>query len=142
MLYEVITLLNSSDKRLACWFIFGAALCFLLFRLLALGFIWFVRRLPPPQNPRMRLALANIKRPGAPAASIIFSLGLGLTALVMIALVQANLNDMVSDTIPEEAPAFFFLDIQPQQVEPFEATLVEFSDVRVERSPTLSYNFV
>ncbi|WP_303722966.1 ABC transporter permease [Malonomonas rubra] len=137
LLLALLALLNSSDKRLACWFIFGAALCFLLFRLLALGFIWFVRRLPPPQNPRMRLALANIKRPGAPAASIIFSLGLGLTALVMIALVQANLNDMVSDTIPEEAPAFFFLDIQPQQVEPFEATLVEFSDVRVERSPTL-----
>lgn len=137
LLLAAVALFSSSDKRLACWFILGAGICFLLFRLLATAVIRFAIRLPRPQNPRLRLALANIKRPGAPAVSIIFSLGLGLTALVMIALVQANLNDMVSDSIPAEAPAFFFLDIQPDQVAPFEKTLATFPELKIDRSPTL-----
>lgn len=137
LLLAAVAIFSSSDRRLAGWFILGAGLCFLLFRLLAAVVIRLVKRLPLPRNPRVRLALANIKRPGAPAVSIIFSLGLGLTALVMIALVQANLNDMVSENVPAEAPAFFFLDIQPDQVAPFEEILAGFSGVRIDRSPTL-----
>jgi putative ABC transport system permease protein len=137
VLLAALALFGSSDKRLAGWFILGAILCFLLFRLLATLVIRSVHRLPRPASPQLRLALANIRRPGAPAVGVIFSLGLGLTALVMIALVQVNLNDMVSDTIPAEAPAFFFLDIQSQQVASFEQQLQAFPAVRVERSPTL-----
>lgn len=137
LLLALVALLSSSDQRLACWFILGAALCFVLFRLLAAAVIRLTERFPRPSNPRLRLALANIKRPGAPAISIIFSLGLGMTALVMIALVQTNLNDMVSKTIPAEAPAYFFLDIQPDQVAPLEKTLANFAGLRVDRSPTL-----
>jgi len=137
VLLAALALFGSSDKRLAGWFILGAILCFLLFRLLATLVIRTVHRLPRPASPQLRLALANIRRPGAPAIGVIFSLGLGLTALVMIALVQVNLNDMVSDTIPAEAPAFFFLDIQTPQVANFEQQLQAFPAVRVERSPTL-----
>jgi putative ABC transport system permease protein len=137
LLLALVALLSSSDRRLAFWFIVGAGLCFLLFRVLAAVIIRLVRHLPRPNSPSLRLALANINRPGTPAVSVIFSLGLGLTALVMIALVQANLNDMVNETIPAEAPAFFFLDIQPDQVAPFEQSLAEFPRVTLERSPTL-----
>ena len=137
LLLALVAIFSSSDKRLACWFILGSALCFLLFRLLSALVIRLAKQLPRPGDPRLRLAIANIKRPGAPAVSIIFSLGLGLTALVMIALVQTNLNDMVSDTIPAEAPSYFFLDIQPDQVAPFEARLAEFPGLRIDRSPTL-----
>lgn len=137
VLLALVILGSSSDKQLASWFIVGAALCFFVFRLLASGVIAAVRRLPKVANPLLRLALANIRRPGAPAVSIIFSLGLGLTALVMIALVQANLGDMVAETIPAEAPAFFFLDIQPQQVEPFEQALAGIKGLKIDRSPTL-----
>ncbi|SHJ39595.1 putative ABC transport system permease protein [Malonomonas rubra DSM 5091] len=133
----LVALFSSSDKQLAGWFILGAAICFLLFRVLATLVIRLVAKLPQPGNPRVRLALANIKRPGAPAVSIIFSLGLGLTALVMIALVQANLNDMVRDNIPADAPDFFLLDIQPQQVAAMEGKIAEFPGARLERSPTL-----
>lgn len=137
LLLAAVALFSSSDKRLAFWFIVGAAGCFLLFRLSAIVVIRLVRQLPRPNSPSARLALANIKRPGAPAISVIFSLGLGLTALVMIALVQANLNDLVSETIPDEAPAYFFFDIQPDQVAAFEQVLVNFPGLQLDRSPTL-----
>jgi putative ABC transport system permease protein len=137
LILALIAIFSSSDKRLAIWFIVGASFCFVLFRLLSVAVIRLVQRLPRPKNPRLRLAQANINRPGAPAGGIIFSLGLGLTALVMIALVQTNLNDMVNDTIPEEAPTFFFLDIQPDQVTPLETLLAGFPNSRIDRSPTL-----
>lgn len=138
LLLALTALLSSSDRRLALWFILGAAGCFLIFRLLAALVLRLAKRLPRPANPRLRLGLANIHRPGAPAASVIFSLGLGLTALIMIALVQTNLNDMVNENIPAEAPAFFFLDIQPDQVTGFEQTLRDFPQLqRLERYPTL-----
>ncbi|HKJ04864.1 MAG TPA: FtsX-like permease family protein [Geopsychrobacteraceae bacterium] len=134
----LLAIITSSDKRLALWFICGATVCLAVFRFSAAGIISLARRLPRPASPSLRLGLGNIHRRGSPAASTLFSLGLGLTALVIITLVQANLNDLVNDTIPEGAPAYFFLDIQPDQVADFEKRLRAIDGVRnIERYPTL-----
>lgn len=134
----LLAVLTSSDKRLALWFICGALLCLGIFRLAAATVIRLARRLPRPTNPSLRLGLGNIHRRGSPAASTLFSLGLGLTSLVIITLVQTNLNDLVDETIPEEAPAYFFLDIQPDQVKEFEQKLNSIREVqKIERYPTL-----
>jgi len=138
LLLAALAIFSSADRRLAGWFILGGTLCFLAFRQLASGLVGLSRRLPRPVNPSLRLGLANIHRRGSPATSVLFSLGLGLTALVMIALVQANLNDLVSDTLPEQAPAFYFLDIQPDQVHAFEKRLANLPAVQqVQLYPTL-----
>ncbi len=138
VLLAALAYFSSGDRRLAGWFILGGLVCFLIFRLLATAMIGLCRRLPRPANPSLRLGLANIHRRGSPASSVLFSLGLGLTALVMIALVQANLGDLVSDSLPEQAPAFFFLDVQPDQVKDFEQRLATLPAVtKLERYPTL-----
>ena len=49
----------------------------------------------PVRRPGLRLALANLYRPGAPTASVVMSLGLGLTVLVAIALIEGNLTRQV-----------------------------------------------
>lgn len=134
----VLVILTSSDKRLAVWFIAGAGLCFGLFRLAASGAIGITRRLPRPGNPSLRLGLGNIHRRGSPAAGTLFSLGLGLTTLVIITLVQGNLNDLVSETLPDDAPTFFFLDIQSHQLAAFDQSLQAVPGLRrIEHSPTL-----
>ncbi|MDT8421257.1 MAG: FtsX-like permease family protein [Desulfuromonadales bacterium] len=134
----LLAVITSSDRRLALWFIFGATLCLGIFHLAAAGVVRLARRLPRPGNPSLRLGLGNIHRRGSPAASTLFSLGLGLTALVIITQVQSNLNDLVSETIPTGAPAYFFLDIQPAQVNDFAKELGRISEVdKVERYPTL-----
>lgn len=134
----LLVIITSSDKRLALWFIFGATICLGIFRLAGDGVIRLARHLPRPANPSFRLGFGNIHRRGSPAASTLFSLGLGLTALVIITLVQSNLNDLVDETIPAEAPAYFFLDIQPDQVAEFEQRLQPISGIHhIERYPTL-----
>ncbi|MBX6323227.1 MAG: FtsX-like permease family protein, partial [Rhodospirillaceae bacterium] len=89
-------------------------------------------------RPGLRLALANLTRPGAPTAGVVLSLGLGLTVLVAVALVQDNLAREIRETLPETAPSFYFLDIQADQAEPFAALVRSFPGVSsVEHVPML-----
>ena len=106
--------------ELAAGFALGAAAAFLLLRLTGWGVMWFARNVPRPNVMMARLALSNIYRPGAPTPAVILSLGLGLTLLAAIALIDANLRRVMHDEIPSEAPSFFFVDIQTDQVKGFE----------------------
>ncbi len=133
-----VALFSSADQRLALWFVCGAALCFVLFHFLAALVIKLTRMAPRPSHPLLRLALTSLKSPGSPAANIVFSLGIGLTVLVLIVQIQGNLNSLVTTTLPEKAPTFFFFDLQPQQIDPFSAMLADYSqDVIFDASPTL-----
>ncbi len=87
------------------------------------------KRAPRPHNTMARLALANIYRPGAPTPAVILSLGLGLTLLTAIALVDSNLRHRMADEIPKESPSHFFLDVQSAQVDAFKALLTGMKGV-------------
>jgi putative ABC transport system permease protein len=128
-LLAALAIFTAADKRLAFYFVVGAIGALLLFRLTALGIIWAARRLPRPRRPGLRLAVANLYRPGAPTASVVMSLGLGLTVLVAIALIEGNLSRQVRQSLPEEAPGFYFIDIQPDQVAEFGALVASFPGV-------------
>ncbi|MEO3427948.1 FtsX-like permease family protein [Pelagibius sp. CAU 1746] len=133
-----LAILTAADRFLAVWFVIGAVGALLLFRLAALGIMTLARRLPRPRRPGLRLALANLHRPGAPTGSVVMSLGLGLTVLVAIALIEGNLSRQVRQSLPEEAPGFYFIDIQPDQVDDFNALVTGFPGVKeVERMPML-----
>lgn len=136
-----LAVVTAADPFIAVIFIGGCAGAFLLFR----GMAWLVARAAarlsdPARNvrrgPNLRLALANIHRPGAPTASVILSLGLGATVLVAIALIQGNLMDQVRRQMPDRAPAFFFIDILPGQVAQFDAAVKNTEGVsRATRMP-------
>ena len=53
--------------------------------------------------------LANLHRPGAPTGSVIMSLGLGLTVLVTVTLIEANLESRITRSLPNRAPSYFSL---------------------------------
>ena len=129
---------GSNDRAIALWFIFGTLAAFALFRLAGLAVVRLARQVPRPRRPGLRLALANLHRPGAPTPSVVLSLGIGLTVLVAIALVEGNLARQIDRSLPEEAPAFFFIDIQPDQAAPFEDLVRAQPGVRgLERVPML-----
>ena len=64
-----------------------------------------------PRSTALRLALANIHRPGALTPTIVLSLGLGLALLVTVIEIDGNLRKQFSAALPDKAPAFYFLDI-------------------------------
>ena len=73
-------------------------------------------RFPRP-GPRLRMALANLHRPGNATADIVLSLGLGLTVLVAVALVEGNLRRDIAESLPRDAPAFFFVGVEADRIE-------------------------
>ena len=66
-----------------------------------------------------RQGMANLHRPGSQAGAVLISLGLAVMLIVAVALLEANLREALAYRSAGSAPAFFFLDIQPDQAEPF-----------------------
>ncbi|RDD63406.1 ABC transporter permease [Ferruginivarius sediminum] len=114
-----LAVLNADDRLFALGFVGGTVGTLVAFRLAATGIVAIAKRVPRPRRPGLRLALANLYRPGAPTGSVVMSLGLGLTVLIAVALIEGNLSRQVGEEMPEEAPGFYFIDIQPQQLEAF-----------------------
>jgi putative ABC transport system permease protein len=123
-----LAVLAVGDARLGLWFALGALVSFGAFRLAGAGLARLAaavshRRHLTAGRPALRLGLGNMHRPGAALPSVVLSLGIGLTVLVAVSLVEANMARQVKETMPADAPAFFFIDIQPNQVAPFEETV-------------------
>lgn len=122
-LLAALAIATAPDRGFAAWFVLGAIGAFALFMAAAWLIMAAARRAGRPRDPELRIALANLHRPGAPTPGVVLALGLGLTVLVAVALIQANLSRQVTERIPQQAPAFFFIDIQPDQQQRFQAIL-------------------
>jgi len=128
---------SAQDRTVALWFVAGAIGTFALFRAAGAAVVYGARQLGRPRRPALRLALANLHRPGAPTAQVMLSLGIGLTVLVAVALVEGNLSREVENRLPAEAPAFFFIDIQPDQLAGFEAIVQAIPGARFDQVPMM-----
>jgi putative ABC transport system permease protein len=118
-----LTIASTDNKLFASWFILGSVGVMVLLRLTAWLIMYWLPRVRRPRHPGVRLALANMHRPGTLTPDVVLSLGLGLTVLVAVALVQGNLDRQINESIPEIAPAFFFVDIQSDQIDAFERSV-------------------
>ena len=84
----------------------------------------------------LRLALANLHRPGTPLRSALLSLGSALTLLVACTLVVISLMRTLQATIPAESPALVLYDINVNQVaDVIDAVRNAAQGARVETAP-------
>ncbi len=80
-----------------------------------------LRQLPRPRSFVIRQALGNVHRPGNYTRGMALAIGVGVMVIVTVALVKTSLLVALGERIPKDAPTFFFIDIQPDQREAFEA---------------------
>jgi len=133
-----LAMLFSGHVRFAGWFLIGVILSFALLLGAGLLIVRIAAKLPRPKNSLLRMALSNIHRPGASTPNIVLSLGLGLTLLVTIAQIEGNLSAQITEALPEDAPSFFFIGVQPHQADAFEDLLEQQEGVRgIQRAPML-----
>ena len=114
----------AEERRFAYWFVIVSLFTVFLLRLGALAVMRVAKHAPRPNNAMWRLVLANLHRPGTSTPGVVLALGVGLSVLVAVALIQGNIARQVQDSIPDQAPAFFFIDIQPHQVAAFESKVL------------------
>ena len=119
IIFGALAILTAGDRWIGMWFVGGAVVSMVVFRLAGWLLMRLVRRLAHQRRGSLRFALTNLGRAGAPTPSTVLSLGIGLAVLVAIALIEGNLQSLVTEQVPEEAPAFFFIDIQRDQSDGF-----------------------
>ncbi len=126
------------DRRIATIFVAAAAGVFVLLRLVAVLLMSIARRLPRSRSPIVRLAMANIHRPGALTPSVVLSLGLGLALLVTVISIDGNLRRQFLAALPDKAPSFYFVDIPAADADKFDAFIrAHASRATLERVPML-----
>lgn len=109
------------ERRIAVIFVAAAAAVLLALRLIAALLMGLARALPHPRSALLRIAIANVHRPGALTTSVVLSLGLALALLVTVIEVDGNLRNQFMAALPEHAPSFFFIDIQSADAQRFDA---------------------
>ena len=123
LVLAALAVLLAYDRKVAIVYVGTAAAVFVLLR----GVAWLVmalaRRAPHARATSLRMAVANIHRPGALTPSIVLSLGLGIALLVTVIEIDGNLTRQFTHEIPAKAPSFYFLDIPSTQADQFTAFL-------------------
>jgi putative ABC transport system permease protein len=78
----------------------------------------------------LKLAVANLCRPGAPLRVTLLSLGAALTVLVASTVVVGALLETIERTIPERAPALIFYDVTGSQTGTLRTIVAEAKSFR------------
>lgn len=134
----ILIVATAENRMFALGFVGAALFTLLLFRLGAAALMAIAARIRPRGRPAWRLGLANLHRPGAATPLMLVSLGIGLTTLSAIALIEGNLRRQIGEQMPAAAPSFYFIDIQSDQTAAFDAltaTLPGATDLK--RVPSL-----
>ncbi|WP_460275228.1 ABC transporter permease [Celeribacter sp. ULVN23_4] len=112
--------LFSEDAALVLWTFFGLLVAFTSLVLAGRGLGRLARRLSRLPSMRrnlpLRLALGSVGGPGSEAVAVVLSLGLGLTVLSAIGQIDANMRGAIERDLPERAPSYYVVDIQPDQI--------------------------
>lgn len=134
----LLAVVTAEERRISLTFLGAILFAFFVLRGVSWLVQWVARRAPRVSSPALRLAIGNIHRPGALTPSVVLSLGLGLALLVTLALIDGNLRNQLTGTLPERAPNFFFVDIQGSEIDGFRGLLQrEMPDGKIIEVPML-----
>ena len=132
--------LFSGTWWLTLWTSGGIAFALALLAIAATGVRWLSRRAAPRAKgrPALRWALGAISGTREGAASVVLSLGLGLSVLAAVGQIDGNLRNAISGNLPDIAPSYFFVDIQRDQIDGYMERLESDESVsRIESAPML-----
>ncbi len=111
MLVITLALVTARDSLFSAAVLGGIGVILLLLLGIGHGLTRLALRLPRPRAPLLRLALANLHRPGSQTPALVVALGLALTLFTLIAAIQTSLAGEIDRTVPKTAPNQFVLDI-------------------------------
>ena len=122
-LAAIVILFGFDEPKVTAAYLGGLAASIIILAVLASLIVKAASLLPRPKNLLLRQAIQSLYRPGTTSRSVIMALGLGLTLFVTLALTDQTISTELKSGIPEQAPAFFFLDVQSTELDQFRSTL-------------------
>ncbi len=130
----------SGTWRLTLWTSGGIAIALLMLVISATLVRWLAKRSTrlTRGRPVLRWAITSISGSQEGAASVILSLGLGLSVLASVGQIDGNLRNAITGNLPDVAPSYFFVDIQRDQMEGYTKRLETDPNVRrIDSAPML-----
>ncbi|HUG37647.1 MAG TPA: ABC transporter permease, partial [Candidatus Limnocylindrales bacterium] len=120
-----LALWQAGAWKVGAFFIGGSAAALGLLVAAAWGVMAVVRRLPPLPSPVWRHGVASLGRPGSHAPAVLVTLGLAVMLIVSVGLLERSIEQEIVWRGAATAPAFFFVDIQPDQADAFSRLVTE-----------------
>ena len=106
-----IAVASADDAIFAGMFIGAIGAMLLILTAIGIAVRAIAKRLPRMRRPLLRMAVANLHRPGSQTTALVIALGLSLTLFVTIAAIQTSLRAEIEGSVPQRAPDRFVLDI-------------------------------
>ncbi|OOG23879.1 ABC transporter permease [Thioalkalivibrio denitrificans] len=117
----VLLMWQIGDLRLVGRVLGGALITGLVLWGAAWGLILLLRPLRTRGGVALRFGLANLARRGSLSAVQLSAFGLGIMALLLLALVRVDMLAAWEQNFSDDAPNQFMINVQPDQVEPLQA---------------------
>jgi putative ABC transport system permease protein len=108
---------------LSLGFVLGLMIALGLLALAGWALVLLAGRLRGGMGAAWRYGAANLARRRAESIVQIVALGLGLSALLLLAIIRGDLIDDWRARLPQDAPNYFFVNIPPEEREEFRALL-------------------
>jgi putative ABC transport system permease protein len=116
------------DVRMLFILIGGIIVIAALLYLVGRGLVALLGRARSGVGVAWRYGLANVARRGRDSAVQVVAFGLGITVLLLLTLVRTDLLEGWRQTLDDDAPNHFLINIQPQEIESV-ATLFEANNI-------------
>lgn len=113
------------DLELLGWVLGGSAITLVVLSIVSALLIAFLRRTLSNAGAAWRYGLANLARRRGSSIVQVSGLGIGLLAILLLSVVRTELLAGWQQSLPEDTPNYFLLNIQPHQVEDVERFLSE-----------------
>ncbi len=135
----VTTVVTAENQTAALIYLVSTVLTILIFWLCS----WLLLHRASKLKPRrfwLRYGLANLGRPGARTTATVMSLGIGMTFLIGVSLIDTNIQRSIAEIRPKHAPTHFLIDIQPDQQQGVRALLESLGASDVTLAPMVRGN--
>jgi putative ABC transport system permease protein len=116
LILALLTPWQAGNARLTAYVFVGLLLAAGLFMIGALGLIRASAALRGRVGVAWRYGLANIARRARGSMAQIVGIGIGATIMLVLTLVRTDLMVAWQDRLPPQAPNYFLINIQPDQV--------------------------
>ena len=109
---------NVKPKQTAVFFFFFILISFFYYYLSKL-YIFILSKIKNIQNLFLKMGIKNLKVYHSLNSMMIITMGLGMTILLFLGILSSNINKELDTSIPNNAPHYFFLGIQENELELF-----------------------
>ena len=111
-------ILNVRPQQTAIFFFFFTVISFFYY-FFSKFYILILNKIKNVQNISLKMVIKNLKAYSSLNATIIMTMGLGTTVLFFLAILSSNINKELNTSIPKNAPHYFFLGIQQNELNLF-----------------------